>query len=194
VPPPILRTQIAEIPEVSASLARAFQQEDLIAWLVPEVQLRATFLSRLFRLLVEQHVPDGDVFHDEAHSGAVIARSSTVQLDQRIDDFADLRASLSERSRQRLDHVDHLVRLARPHWEHYYFAFCGVLPTAAGTGLGTALIQACLSTEAAQRLPGYAEASNMAGVTLMCRNGFTVAESMPISPTLGLALHPLHRA
>lgn len=62
-----------------------------------------------------------------------------------------------------------------PHEPHWYLPWIGVIPSAQGDGLGSALLSRGLARADIERHPAYLEATNRRNAILYARHGFEVA-------------------
>ena len=176
----VMRVERSHVPPLSAMLTRAFTDEPLVKWIIPDADRRVPFLARLFRLTLDQYLPAGHVFAFTDCSGVAIASPPGASLPGDADAFEDLRVSLPEADQGRLAQVNTALRQVRPLTEHYYFAFVGVEPDHHHRGAGGILVRRCLATPEASSATAYAEAGNPLGKALMERNGFGQAHP-PVS-------------
>jgi hypothetical protein len=178
-----MRVEKSHVPALSAMLTRAFTDEPLVTWIIPEIDRRVPFLARLFHLTLDQYLPAGHVFAFPDCSGVAIASPPGASLPGDADAFEDLRVSLPMAAQERLAAVNAALRQARPVAEHYYFAFVGVEPGQHHQGAGGILVRRCLATPEASSALSYAEAGNPLGMALMVRNGFEQARPpAPVGP------------
>lgn len=188
----VMRVERSHVPALSAMLARAFIDEPLVKWIIPDADRRAPFLGRLFHLTLDQYLSAGHVFAFRDCSGVAIASPPGASLPGDADAFEDLRVSLPRADQDRLAEVNTALRQARPATEHYYFAFVGVDPDHHHRGAGGVLVRRCLATPEASSSMAYAEAGNPLGKALMVRNGFGEARpSVSVGPH-GLAFLVRH--
>lgn len=166
---------IDEIPALVKTMTNAFIDEPLVSWVVKEREERRAFVAELFRLTIHQYLPCGHVFATRDLRAAVIALPPATPVppgDQA--GFAALASSLDDEARVRLSMINRLLSDARPVRDHYYFAFAGVHPDRSRAGIGSMLVNHCLSTPEARGQYAYAEAGNESGRRLMVRCGFRV--------------------
>lgn len=131
--------QKADIPELSAILGRAFYDDPLMTWMLPDDDTRAARLPRMFATLARHHHLAGggvEVACDGPTMGAAALwdppnrwrRSSRVQL--------KMMPMLVRKFGLRVLDTRYLERMAPQHPEepHWYFAYIGSDPYVRGRG------------------------------------------------------------
>ena len=188
----------SDIRAVSAALARAFQDDPVMTWMLPDAALRAKRLPRLFAVLMRHHSLAG--------GGAVVARDRSVVAaaslwdppgrwkHSRWENLRSLPALLVafgprlSRGNQAVERIRR-VHPAEPHW---YLAVIGSDPTVRGMGFGAALMRSRLDRCDAEHAPAYLESSNPDNVPYYLRFGFEVSGEITL-PDGGPTLWPMWR-
>jgi len=141
----IVRLEPGRVEEVSAMLARAFQEDPAWAWVLPDAQRRAALLPWLFRMNFE--VADAQVW---TTPGEIVGCARWLPPGRpEIHVARMLRALVATPLRVREATSRFLaygraveamraVAVPEPHW---YLAGIGVDPTRRRSGIGTALMQ-----------------------------------------------------
>jgi GNAT superfamily N-acetyltransferase len=177
-----VRMQETQIREVSAVLARAFFDDPMTRYILPDDERRARALpagytcgTRYGHLYGEVYTTDGSV------EGAAIwlPPGETEIGEERMvaAGLAEMAAQLGEEAMARFGaiaaHLDELHRrdVPDPHW---YLFILGVDPPRQGRGIGGQLMQPVLARADAAGLPCYLETMKARNVPFYRKHGFGV--------------------
>lgn len=182
----------ADIRELSHTLSRAFFEDPVVSWIVPDAGRRAKGLPRFFASVVRHHYLRGggcEVASDGAHIAAAALWSPPGQWrSSRLADAlmmpALLRAFGSSGRRGQI--VDDLMKKNHPEEPHWYLGIIGSDPTFRGGGYGHALMSSRLDRCDDEYAPAYLESSNPDNLPYYQRFGFVVTGELvvPDGPTL----------
>jgi ribosomal protein S18 acetylase RimI-like enzyme len=167
--------------EVSAALARAFFDDPLQAWMLPDEQTRLDVLRRLFILQSRGAVPSGHCFTDESLSvGAFWLAPNSPAPDARdIPDTGPLRDLLGD-GLDRLKLAMAAMRVAHPTAPHWYLEGLGTDPPAQQRGLATAALAPVLTRCDVDQTPAYLESTKESNVGFYERRGFRLTGTIDI--------------
>lgn len=165
----VREAEVAELAQVSATLADALAADPIYGWLLPgERRLR-----RLFAVELEYYVfPSGRVFTTDDFRGANLELppggwEMAVPLSGAVSLLRVFGRRLSRASRlQKFFERNHLQE------PHYYVRTLGVATRYQGRGLGTALLRRTLDRCDREGVPAYLEASTERSAALYERLGF----------------------
>ena len=177
-----VRLPAAQIPAAGAVLARAFDDDPMTIYIVPDDDHRARALPAMFTVGTRLGhrfgevyttagnveggavwLPPGGTDIDEERMGAAEPEEMMAQLGEAaMERFGTLMAYLGE-----LQHRD----LPDPHW---YLMILGVDPPLQGRGIGGQLLQPILSRADADGLPCYLETMKPRNVPFYQKHGFEV--------------------
>lgn len=188
----------ADVPALSATLGRAFFDDPVMAWMLPDDDERRRKLHRLFGALTRHHhLSRGGV---EVAGGNVIGGAALWDPPGQWQQtrWEELRAMPAlvlafRTSMARGQAVSELMKRAHPEEPHWYLAVIGSDPTVRGTGFGQALMRSRLDRCDAEHAPAYLESSNPDNVPYYQRFGFEVTGEIQI-PDGGPTLIPMWRA
>lgn len=177
-----------DAPPVADLLARAFHDDPVVAWGIPDPARRPVASARSFAAILELYVPKRHVYADARRLSATLwAPPQDGQV--RPADLVRLLPRLARVYRGRLPLV--LAGLARvqrhrPEQPHWYLAYLGTDPDHQGQGLASAVLTPVLERCDRDGQPAYLEASKPELVPYYQRHGFEVVRELrlPAGPTV----------
>jgi GNAT superfamily N-acetyltransferase len=194
--PELRRAAAEDVPRLRVMLAKAFADDPVFGWLMPDDSKREARLRRYFGIdLGHLTLPRGRVWTTSDLTGAALSlppgkwrvppHVSMLQgsaFGMRIARAARMGAAMEWRH-MRLVHVP-----------HYYVRDIGVHPKEQGKGLGGTLMRPTLDRCDREGLPAYIEASSERSAALYERLGFEHIEELHVggSPPLWLMLRQPH--
>jgi ribosomal protein S18 acetylase RimI-like enzyme len=161
-------------------LARAFDADPVLNWVVRQDAGRERAVDWLFGLTLDMAMPLGHVYTTEDRLGVALwtppGRLGAGQLRHAWRLAGFVRAV---GARRLPSVVAEIVALnakhpRRPHW---YLSELGVDPPVQGRGLGSALLAERLAVSDRDGVPAYLESSNPRNTVLYERHGFRVVET-----------------
>jgi ribosomal protein S18 acetylase RimI-like enzyme len=178
-----------DVAVVAALLARAFDDDPMMGWVVPRPAARPRALGAFFAANVRYAALYGRVDRAPEGHGAAIWLAPG---DYRMTAWRMLRSghallplrmgATAWRRLQRLNAyalMQHARTVAGPHW---YLYGVGVAPERRGRGIATALLRPALDQADRDRLPCYLETAGPLTVPLYERLGFRVAIAGRLPP------------
>lgn len=189
----------ADIPTLSQVLGRAFYDDPVTMWMLPDAKARSARLPRLFATLTRHHHLAGggvEVACDGPSIGAAslwdppnrwkqTAREQLAMLPSIIRTFGYRAAGARD--------VIELMKRHHPEEPHWYLAVIGSDTAVRGKGFGQALMRSRLDRCDAEHCPAYLESSKPENVPYYERFGFTVTGEV-VLPNGGPTLWPMWRA
>lgn len=186
---PAVRADIAELSQV---LGRAFYDDPVMAWMLPDPVARRRKLHRVFAALTRHHhLSRGGV--EVAAAGSVLGAAAL------WDPPGQWRHTAGEQVRaapglllafgaavRRGQQAEELMQRHHPEEPHWYLAVIGSDPSVRGSGQGQALMRSRLDRCDAEHAPAYLESSNPANIGYYQRFGFEVTGEivLPDGPSL----------
>lgn len=171
-------------------LGRAFQDDPLMAYVVPRAARRAAVLPSFFRVVLRYCLRYGVVYIPQTPEGVACClpprqtQPSLIRLLRIVLGGAlwlpgplELRRSLRA---ARYAEEAHACVSPTPHW---YLWVLGVEPALQGQGTGSQLIQRVLRTAGAQRMPCYLETENPRNIPFYQKHGFRLMQQIALAPT-----------
>ncbi|CDO05770.1 N-acetyltransferase [Mycolicibacterium cosmeticum] len=197
----------ADIGELSRVLGRAFYDDPVMAWMLPDPVARRRKLHRVFAALTRHHhLSRGGV--EVASAGSTSGAASAVPTigacalwdppgRWQHTTAEELRAAPGllltfGRTLRRGQQVTELMKRHHPEEPHWYLAVIGSDPTVRGSGQGQALMRSRLDRCDAEHAPAYLESSNPANIGYYQRFGFEVTGEINL-PDGGPSLWPMWR-
>jgi len=181
----------ADVPRLAQSLAKAFHDDPVISWMIPDDDKRLRLGPFGFETwLGKIYMPKAEVYTDEARAvGALWAPPGKWRMS------VGLQARLAPRMlrlfgvRRMPLILKGLATLDKAHPDeqpHYYLGILGTDPDHQGKGLGSAAMQPVLDRCDAEGLGAYLESSKEQNVPFYRRHGFEVTGEihMPDGPPL----------
>lgn len=189
----------ADVTALSKTLGRAFFDDPVMSWMLPDGDARKRKLHKLFASLTRHHhlarggveVAPGD---DGGIGGAALWDPPGEWRQTR---GAELRAmpgllvAFGSSLRRGLV-VSELMKARHPEEPHWYLAVIGSDPDVRGKGFGQALMASRLDRCDAEHAPAYLESSNPDNVPYYQRFGFEVTGEITL-PDGGPSLVPMWR-
>jgi GNAT superfamily N-acetyltransferase len=186
-----VRTDAARLEVV---MARAFHDDPVIGWLMPDARKRPDRLRRFFGIELRHMVlPRGRAWTTGDLSAAALVMPPgkwRVPLHATLREGRAFGAGLGRAARLGAAMEWRHAREVRG--PHYYVRDVGVLPERQGRGLGSALMAPTLERCDREGLPVYLEASSERSAALYERLGFEHVSELSVlgSPPLWLMLRP----
>jgi len=174
----------ADIRELSHTLARAFYDDPVMIWLLPDQDTRTAHLSRLFATMTRHHhLARGGV--EVACEGTQISAAALWDPPNQWQEtpggqlamtptFIRVFGLRSMRGRA----VQELMKSVHPDEPHWYLAVIGSDPSVRGQGFGQALMRSRLDRVDAEHAPAYLESTKAENVPYYQRFGFTVTREI----------------
>lgn len=168
-----------EVPRLARAFARAFHEDPVIDWIIPDDSERPSRSERGFALYMRKvYLPHEECYATEDGTGAALWLPPDAW---HLGPLAQLRllpsmiAAMGPRLPRLLQAIS-TIEANHPREPHYYLAFVGVEPELQGKGIGTALLQPILDRCDREGMPAYLEASTSRNRGCYLRQGFEVTE------------------
>jgi ribosomal protein S18 acetylase RimI-like enzyme len=188
-----------DVRELSLTLARAFYDDPVMIWLLPDEKRRTGQLDRLFATMTRHHhLARGgvEVASDGPGVGAAALWDPPNQWQETrggqlamTPTFVRVFGLRSMRGRA----VQELMKRAHPEEPHWYLAVIGSDPTVRGQGFGQALMRSRLERVDAEHAPAYLESTKPENVPYYERFGFSVTREI-VLPDGGPTMWAMWRA
>lgn len=167
----------ADVEGMARTLARAFYEDAVWQWFMPDDATRVNRLEHMFATFTRSvYLRHGrDCYTTDAYNGAALwappwhehmSAGDILRILPGWTKAIGWRELL--RSKRGVDSLDKV----HPHERHYYLPFVGVAPESQGKGLGTALMKPVLEMCDRERIPAYLEATSVDSRRCYERVGF----------------------
>jgi GNAT superfamily N-acetyltransferase len=194
----VRRAQRCEVRELSAVLARAFHDDPVTMWMLPDSRARAKALPRMFAAMTKHHFLSRGLPEVACHDGVVGGSSlwdppgqwQTTPREEWLMKPGLLWAFRSRIARAQKA-VDTMKEL-HPEEPHWYLMIIGSDPSVRGKGFGQALMHSRLDRCDEAHAPAYLEASKRELIPFYSRFGFAVTGEINL-PDGGPSLWPMWR-
>jgi ribosomal protein S18 acetylase RimI-like enzyme len=187
----IRRATLADTPRLAQTLASAFQDDPVIAWIFPDQRRRRAVLRAFMELRLRNLAfPHDQVWTttDETAAAVWIPPPGRWQLPlpQRLRLLPALVRFLGLRTASILAGLERMEARHPQDRAHWYLFILGTEQAAQGRGLGSALLAHMLARVDADQMPAYLESSSERNLALYGRHGFEVTSEVviPGGPTI----------
>ena len=158
--PEVRRANPRDMAILTRSLASAFVDDPVSAFIFPDGDRRETILQEFFAVqLSRTYLPRGEVYTTGDAIGAAMWLLPDSRRPTIGDQLAYLRVSLASGSYRSARRLAVALQRHRPLLAHYYLGTVGVAPAHQRGGLGSALMRPGLARCDAMRLGAYLECS-----------------------------------
>ena len=173
-----------DAPSLARSLARAFYDDPVTEWWLPDESSRMRGARRAFEAMFLKRIclPRDETYTTgDVVGGALWMPPGEWQVG-RVENFRLLPFMAAVFGRRLLRVMRSLGHMdsKHPHEPHYYLFILGVDPGWQGKGVGSALMRPVLDRCDRERLPAYLEATTTRNRELYGRNGFEVVEEIEL--------------
>jgi ribosomal protein S18 acetylase RimI-like enzyme len=173
---------------LSATLARAFYDDPVMMFMMPEVGDRNVKLPRVFKLLFKLGLPHDACFVTSGYEAVTLWRPPNgwhVSLWQYLVNAPELLGIFGGRALTVMSTMDRVEKL-HPHTPHWYLQTIGTDPAKQGKGYGSLIMRQQLAVADAADMPCYLESSKDTNIAIYKSFGFEVTGEIkiPEGPTL----------
>ena len=196
----VREAQRADVRALSLTLGRAFYDDPVMKWMLPDDRVRAKNLPRLFALMAgHQYLALGGVevatFGPDIGAATLWGPPPGPPKESRLDGLLLAPAYLwLFRGRARVSQeVAELMKKVHPTEPHWYLLAIGSDPTVRGAGFGQALMRSRIDRCDAEHAPAYLESTKQETVPYYMRFGFEVTGEIKV-PNGGPSMYPMWRA
>ncbi|MGV0606010.1 GNAT family N-acetyltransferase [Mycolicibacterium sp. XJ1904] len=183
--------------QMSGVLARAFYDDPVMKWMLPNDAARERALSRVFAAMIRYHFlrSEGVEVAGGQRIGAAALwdppgewRQTGLQELRMMPAFIRAMGANVRRGQAMAE----LMKQHHPEEPHWYLGVIGSDPTVRGTGYGQALMRSRLDRCDAEHAPAYLESSNPDNIAYYQRFGFDVTGEIAL-PDGGPPMWPMWR-
>jgi GNAT superfamily N-acetyltransferase len=186
----VRRAGTADLPAAAAVLSRAFYDDRIFRWIIPDDERRAASVPAFFALFTEAFAPHDAVFTAAGGRGAalwlppgreLVVEEQAAEFGQRILDVSG-----THRDASRMQALLEVLEANHPHEPCWFLNFLGVDPSLQGRGVGSTLLRVVLERADRDGTPAYLDATSPENRRLYERHGFVVTRELSVdgSPPL----------
>lgn len=172
----VRKATAADLPALSAALARAFLDDPVARWSCPSDRRRQRVNRRFFAVRLRQLIDQEQVYTTLDGAGAALwALPDRWRTTAR--DLLPLAPLVPAWGRRLPRVIRGLMRVEEAHPEtppHFHLAVLGTEPARQGEGIGSALLGPVLELCDRDHLPAYLESSRESNIAFYARHGFRV--------------------
>src|SRR4030095_10534557 len=181
----VRKATLADAPRLAQTLASAFQDDPVIAWIFPDQRRRRAVLPAFMEFCLRRLAfPHDEVWMTADGAAAAVwlppPRRWQVPLPQRLRLLPALVGFLGLRTASVLAGLERMEARHPQDRSHWYLFILGTEQAAQGHGLGSALLAHMLARVDADQLPAYLESSSERNLALYGRHGFEVTSAVAI--------------
>jgi len=172
----------ADCPAIARVQARAFHDDPLQAWALPDASTRLATLERVFELMASySSVPAGESYTDSTLACAAfwVPPGGFVPDREAAAAMAPIIELLGE-ANDRFRAAEDTMRAHRPSDVHFYLQGLGTDPPRQGQGLGSAVLEPVLERCDGEEIPAYLETTKERNVGFYELHRFEVVGSARI--------------
>jgi GNAT superfamily N-acetyltransferase len=191
--------QKVQVKALSRTLGRAFYEDPIMTWMLPDDAQRGKGLPRMFAAMTRHHFLAGggvEIATNGSDIGAATLWDPPGRWKQsRLEELLMMPSfirSFGSRLRPSQE-VAELMKANHPEEPHWYLMAIGSDPTVRGAGFGQALMRSRLDRCDAEHAPAYLESTKEETVPYYMRFGFEVTGEIKL-PDGGPSMWPMWRA
>ena len=187
----------ADVRELARVLGRAFQEDPVMAWILPDATARAERLPTMFATMTRHHFLSGggvEVASRDAVIGAATLWDPPGRKTSPLSELA-MTPAMTWVFRSRVGvgkEVLEAMQRVHPEEPHWYLNVIGSDPTVRGAGFAQALMHSRLKRCDVECAPAYLEATKADNVPYYQRFGFEVTGEIVV-PKGGPSIWPMWR-
>jgi GNAT superfamily N-acetyltransferase len=173
-----------DVAPLGASQARAFYDDPLQAWALPDESTRLDMLTRLFELMIrEASLPLGESYTDDSRSVAALwAPPGRWLVDQATAARLEPMGAIVGARLPWMRRCWEAISGVHPADPHFYLSGLGTDPPFQGRGFGSAAIAPVLARCDEQGIPAYLESTKERNVVFYEHHGFEVTGTIVVAP------------
>jgi ribosomal protein S18 acetylase RimI-like enzyme len=179
----------ADAEPLAQTMARAYSDDPLTCFILPDEATRNVKLPRLFRLLFKLGLPYGACEVTSGYEAAALWRPPNqwhIPIWQYITNGAEFLGLFGVGGAARVMGFMGHIEKRHPQKPHWYLQAIGTDPTSQGKGFGGVIIRHQLANADASALPAYLESSKESNIPIYASFGFEVTGEikLPGGPTI----------
>lgn len=190
---PVARATDADRETLGEVLARAFHDDPVFEWLVPDPAARGRRLPAVFAAFADVFLSHDETYLAGRGAGAALWAPAGRQPvpDDRAEALGEQLAVALGDDAERAAQLGELLEEHHPEQPCFHLQFVGVVPEHRRRGLGSRMLEVVLQRCDATGTPAHLEATSVDNRRLYQRHGFEVVDELVLPD--GPALWPMWR-
>ena len=178
----IRTASIHDVARIASALGRAFLDDPVFVWAIPERDRRQAVLPSFFTLFTAAFQRHGHVYRTaDGTAAALWAPPGVIAVgDDEAEAFGAALEEICGGDAARMIAISAVLEENHPHDPVWYLNFVGVEPAGQGRGLGSALLEHVLVVADRDRASAYLDATSTRNRALYERHGFTVTGELVV--------------
>ena len=188
----LLKLEESHVEKAGEVLARAFMNDPLFSYFIPDTEERKQVLPFIFQSMVRYGILYGEAYSVSLNFEGVAVWLPSEQAEMtmwrmfRSKGFSLIYKKLSRQSRNKM--MDYYKESSKLHqknanFPHWYLLFIGIESNFQGKGYATKLLKPMLKRFEKEKLPVYLETQNDSNVPFYEHFGFKVLKKIKIANT-----------
>jgi len=179
----VRRATLGDTPQMAKALGRAFADDPLFDWLVPDAEKRHEMLPGWFKLGFDKLFKRRETYTTDDHAGAAIWAAPGEWKTKPLEMLSMIPGSIrivGLGPMRRLITTFNAIEKQHPEEPHWYLEGLGTDPPKQRQGVGAALMKPVLERCDAEGLPAYLETQKERNVPYYRSHGFEVTKEMDL--------------
>jgi ribosomal protein S18 acetylase RimI-like enzyme len=178
--PAIRRATPLGAPALIDVLGRAFLDDPVFEWVIPDREQRRQSINAFFALFAEAVQPHDEIYVADRGLGAAlwVPAGQPPVADEFAEEFEERAVALAGENAAQLGELMAAMEAHHPSEPHQYLWFLAVDPKCQGRGIGSALLTHVLARCDRTSTPAYLEATSPQNARLYERHGFDVVATI----------------
>ena len=178
-----------DVPGLSRTLGRAFDDDPVMAWFLPDEERRRRHLPGFMSALTRHStLPHGHVYTTDGWLGGALWNPPGTWQTSLVGQFRLMPSMVRALGGRFVTVAKAFTTIEKHHPKepHWYLLMLGTEPDKQGQGIGSALMAPVLETCDREGLPAYLESSKEKNIPFYSRHGFEVTGelTLPDGPTM----------
>lgn len=178
----IARAAPGEAGQLGEILGRAFHDDPVFRWVVPDPDRRRATLPRFFALFAEHYIPLGETYLADGGTGAAAwaPPGTEAVTEETAEEFGERLGEIVGDDAGRGAEIQEVLDVHHPDQPVFYLQWLGVVPDRQRQGIGGRMLATVLERCDADGTPAFLDATSEGNRRLYERHGFEVVTEMTL--------------